>query len=175
MSLPIDPGTYEIDTFHSQLGFSVTHLGLSIVRGTFDRYQGALVVGDSLAATSVTIEADMTSVASGHPAREEYLQGPDFFDSVNHPSMSFRSTEITDAGDAYRMTGDLTVRGVTKPITFDVVYNGSAVFPMDGSTHFGFGGAGTLRRSEYGMTFGVPMVTDEVDIRLDVQFVRPAD
>ena len=154
MALPIPVGVYDIDTLHSQLSFAVTHLGLSLVRGTFDEYRGALTVGESLDQTSVSVEAEMASVASGHPAREEYLQGPDFFDSANHPTMSFRSTETGESSTGYEMIGDLTIRGVTRPTTFAVAYNGAAPFPVDGSTHYGFGGRSTIARSDFGMGFG---------------------
>ena len=175
MSLPVPAGRYEIDTFHSQLGFSVTHLGISVVRGTFDSYRGSLNVGEALADTGVEIEADMSSVASGHPAREEYLQGEDFFDSANHPTMSFRSTSVTETADGYAVNGDLTIRGVTQPVSLAASYNGSAPFPMDGSTHYGFSATGTISRSAFGMDYGVPMVTDEVDLHLEAQFVHPAE
>jgi polyisoprenoid-binding protein YceI len=169
----VPPGVYDIDTFHSQLGFAVTHLGLSLVRGTFDRYSGSLRVGESLATTSVAIEADLTSVASGHPAREDFLQGEDYFDSANHPMMSFASTSVSAAGDGYEMLGALTIRGVTQPVTFLATYNGSALFPMDGSTHHGFSARGAIKRSDFGMSSGIPMVSDEVDVSLEVQFVDP--
>lgn len=175
MTLPISPGTYEIDTLHSQLGFSVTHLGLSLVRGTFDSYRGSLSVGQSLDTTTVEVEADMKSVASGHPMREEYLQGEDFFHSAEHPTMTFRSTGLSELADAYELGGDMTIRGVTRPVTFAVTYNGSAIFPLDGSTHYGFSAEGTILRSDFGLSTAIPIVTDEVDIQLEVQFVEPAE
>lgn len=174
MSLPIPAGTYGIDTMHSQLGFGVTHLNISIVRGTFDSYDGSLTVGDSLADTSLSIEADMTSVASGHPGRDQTIQNPDFFDSENHPKMTFASTAITENGDGYTLTGDLTIKGVTQSVDLAVTYNGSNVFPLDGSTHYGFSATGQISRSAFGVSYGVPMVTDEVDLNLEAQFIQPA-
>ena len=168
MSLPIPAGTYAIDAMHSQLGFAVTHLNISIVRGTFDSYGGSLTVGESLADTSLSIEADMTSVASGHPGRDETIQNPDFFDSANHPKMTFASTSISENGDRYTLTGDLTIKGVTQSVDLDVTYNGSNVFPLDGSTRYGFSATGQISRSAFGVSYGVPMVTDEVDLNLDV-------
>ena len=174
MSLPMAPGTYGIDTMHSQLGFSVEHLGISIVRGTFDRYRGSLTVGETLADTSVTLDAEMTSMNSGNAMRDGHMHGADFFDVANHPTMTFRSTSIVDAGDNYEMTGDLTIRATTQPVTFSVTYNGSAVFPMDQSTHHGFAAVGSISRSEYGMSYGVPLVSDEVALSLELQFIQPA-
>ncbi len=174
MSLPIPAATYGIDTAHSQLGFSITHLGISIVRGTFDTFDGSLTVGESLADTAVAIEADMASMNSGNPMRDGHMHGDDFFDVANHPTMSFRSTSIEESASGYAMTGDLTIKGVTQSVTLAADYNGSGVFPMDQSTHFGFAARGTISRSAFGISYGVPMVSDDVKLTLDVQFVQPA-
>lgn len=174
MSLPIAPGTYGIDAMHSQLGFSITHLGISIVRGTFDKFDGSLTVGASLADTAVSIDAEMASVNSGNQMRDGHMHGDDFFDVANHPTMSFRSTSIEESGSGYAMTGDLTIKGVTQAVTLATDYNGSGVFPMDQSTHFGFAASGKISRSAFGISYGVPMVSDDVKLSLDVQFVQPA-
>ncbi len=174
MSLPIPTGSYGIDTTHSQLGFSITHLGISIIRGTFDKYDGSLTVGGSLADTTVSIDAEMASINSGNSMRDGHMHGEDFFDVANHPTMSFRSTAIEESDSGYAMTGDLTIRGITQSITLAAEYNGSGVFPMDQSTHFGFAARGTISRSAFGVSYGVPMVSDDVKLILDVQFVQPA-
>jgi polyisoprenoid-binding protein YceI len=173
MALPIAPGTYGIDTNHSQLGFAVRHLGISIIRGTFDRYGGSLDVGDDLSTTVVAIEAEMASINSGNRDRDEHMHGADWFDVANHPQMTFRSSSIVEAGDGYTMTGELTIRDITETVTFDAAYNGSETFPMDQSTHFGFGATGTIRRSAFGISYGLGMLGDDVKLNLDVQFVRP--
>jgi polyisoprenoid-binding protein YceI len=173
MALPIAPGNYGIDTAHSQLGFSVRHLGISIIRGTFDRYSGALYVGDSLASTVVAIEAEMASINSGNRDRDEHMHGADWFDVANHPQMIFRSTSIVEAPGGYTMTGDLTIRNITQPVTFNAVYNGSETFPMDQSTHFGFESSGSISRSAFGVSYGVPLLSDQVKLTLDAQFIRP--
>lgn len=174
MTLPIAPGTYGIDTAHSQLGFAVTHLGISIVRGTFDSYSGALTVGSDLGGTAVEVDAEMASVNTGHPGRDEHLAGEGFFDAANHPIMTFRSTGISESAKGFALSGDLTIRAITQPITLAVSFNGEAVFPMDGSTHFGFSANGRISRSAFGISYGVPMATDEVDLSLEAQFIRPA-
>jgi polyisoprenoid-binding protein YceI len=86
VNLPIPSGTYGIDTMHTQLGFAVTHLGISVIRGTFDRFSGWLAVGDSLADTSLTIEAEMASMNSGNELRDGHMHGPDFFDVASRPT-----------------------------------------------------------------------------------------
>ena len=173
MALPIAPGSYGIDTIHSQLGFAVTHLGISIVRGTFDRYSGALYVGDDLDTTVVSVEAEMGSINSGDRGRDEHMVGPDFLDAAVHPQMNFRSTSIVEAGNDYTMTGDLTIKGITQSVTFDVTFNGSNTFPVDDSTHFGFAATGLISRTSYGISQFVPLVSDEVKLSLDVQFILP--
>lgn len=173
MALPIPAGSYGIDKMHTQLGFAVTHLGISVVGGTFDTFDGTLTVGDSLASSALSLSADMGSVNTGQPMRDGHLKGADFFDVENHPTLSFTSTSIEQAGDRYRLTGDLTIKGSTQQVTLDASYNGSGTFPVDGSTHYGFSASGTLSRSAFGVSYGVPMVTDDVKLTLEAQFVQP--
>jgi len=174
VNLPIPSGTYGIDPMHTQLGFAVTHLGISVIRGTFDRFTGSLAIGDSLADTSLVIEAEMASMNSGNEMRDGHMHGPDFFDVASHPQMRFESTSITAAGEGYALTGQLTIRGVTQEVTLDTTYNGSAVFPVDQSTHYGFSAGTTISRSAFGVSYAVPMVSDEVNLHLEAQFVQPA-
>lgn len=174
MTLPIPSGTYGIDTMHSQLGFSVTHLGISIVRGTFDRYRGSITVGESLGATSVTIVAEMASMNSGNALRDEHMHGADFFDTAKHPQMVFESTSITESGSGYALQGNLSIKGITQSVTLDTTFNGSQVFPMDQSTHYGFSAGATISRSAFDISYGVPMVSDDVKLQLEVQFIQPS-
>lgn len=174
LTLPILAGSYGIDTMHTQLGFSVKHLGISTVHGTFDAFTGSLVVGASLADTTVSLDADMTSVNSGNDMRDKHLHGADFFDTEDHPQLTFRSTSIVEHGDGYALNGELTIKGVAQPVTLTASFNGSSVFPMDKSTHFGFSASGQISRSAFGVSYGIPMVSDEVTLRLDAQFVSPA-
>src|SRR6185503_113536 len=110
---------------------------------------------------------------TGDRDRDAHLHGPDFFDTADHPQMNFRSTSIVESGSGYTMTGDLTIKGITQPVNFDVTFNGSNVFPMDQSTHFGFTASGLISRSSFGVSYGVPLVSDEVELSLDAQFVLP--
>ena len=174
MGLPIEGGTYPIDTAHSQLGFSLNHLGISAIHGTFDEYSGELKVGGNLDDTSVTIDAEMASINSGNRLRDENVHAAEYLDVVNHPRMSFRSTSIAESDSGYALTGDLTIRNVTVPMTFDVTYNGEAIFPIDGSTHYGFTGRATISRSAFGVSHAPDVISDEIDLTLDVRFVRAA-
>jgi polyisoprenoid-binding protein YceI len=98
---------------------------------------------------------------------------PEYLDVANHPSMAFHSTSITEGDSGYALTGDLTIKDVTIPTTFDVTYNGEAIFPVDGSTHFGFTGRATISRSAFGVSYAPEVISDEIDLFLDVRFVRP--
>ena len=93
---------------------------------------------------------------------------------ANHPRLDFRSTSISEAGSGYQLTGDLTIKGITQSVTLDATYNGSGVFPVDKSTHYGFSATGTISRSAFGVSYGVPMVSDDVNLVLGAQFVSPA-
>ena len=174
MGLPIGVGTYPIDAAHSQLSFSIIHIGISAIRGTFDEYSGELRVGDDLDDTSVTIEAEMASINSGNQLRDENVHVAEYLDVANHPRMTFRSTSIAESDTGYALTGDLTIKDVTVPMTFGVTYNGEAIFPIDGSTHFGFTGRATISRSAFGVSHAPDIISDEVDLTIDVRFVRPA-
>ena len=174
MSLPIPAGTYGIDPMHTQIGFAVKHLGISTVRGTFDQFTGSLTVGTDLASTNVAVDATIGSVNTGNGGRDGHLQGAEFFDAENHPTMTFRSAGIDQSGDDYVLNGELTLRGVTKPVALAVTFNGTGVFPMDKSTRYGFEAVGEISRSDFGVSYGIPMVSDKVKLALDVQFVQPA-
>jgi polyisoprenoid-binding protein YceI len=116
----------------------------------------------------------MASVNSGNTIRDQHVHGDEFFAVAGYQQMTFRSTSITDADSGYEMAGDLTIKGVTQPVVLQVAYNGSNVFPMDQSTRYGFAATGTISRSAFGVSAGETMVSDDVNLRLDVQFVSPA-
>ena len=173
MVLPIAPGSYAIYPIHSQIGFAVTHLGISTIRGTFDRFGGELHVGDDLASTMVAIDGEVASINTGSRDRDVSVLVPDFFDATAHPDMRFRSSSIVEQGSGYKMTSDLTIKGITRPVTLDVTFNGSSPFPVDDSTHFGFAASGTVSRSSFGVSALIPLVSDEVTLTIDAQFVLP--
>ncbi|HEY7628761.1 MAG TPA: YceI family protein [Ilumatobacteraceae bacterium] len=172
MALPIDAGVYPIDKVHSQLRFTVEHLDIAFIHGLFERFDGELVVGEELDDTSAWIDVETASINSASPFRDDALRGADWLDVDNHPLMTFRSTTATAADDGYALTGDLSIKGTTLPVTFDITYNGSAPFVFDGSTHFGFVGRAVIDRSAYGMTALMDMVGHDIELRLDLQFVR---
>jgi polyisoprenoid-binding protein YceI len=176
-SLPLTAGHWALDKNHSGVFFVVRHLGLSNVRGRFDSFDATLDVGSSLDQVAVTAEVELASVDTNNVDRDAHLRSTDFFDTDRHAVMTFRSTSVTGAGESYELAGDLTIAGITKPVTFDVEFNGTEVFPGDQSTHAGFSGTGQIRRSDFGIDFGIIagaeklMLGDKVKIELDLQFV----
>jgi polyisoprenoid-binding protein YceI len=177
--LLLPPGRWALDKNHSGVFFVVRHLGLSNVRGRFDAFEATLDVGSSLDAVVVTADVDLSSVDTNNADRDAHLRGTDFFGTDEHPLMTFRSTAVRGAGENYELTGDLTIAGVTKPVTFDVEFNGTEVFPADQSTHAGFTATGQIRRSDFGIDFGIIpgaeklMLGDKIKVELDLQFVAP--
>lgn len=178
-ALVLAPGVWNADQAHTSVGFTVRHLGLSKVRGRFPDVTAQLVVGDVLESSSVSAEIAMGSVTTGNPDRDAHLASSEFFDAATNPTMTFRSTSIVEDGDAYVLTGDLTIGAVSKPVVLDVEFFGTSVFPLDASTRAGFSATGSISRKEFGITFDVPlggdrmMIGDTVTLELDVQVIAP--
>jgi polyisoprenoid-binding protein YceI len=179
ITLPLAPGAWTLDKNHSGVFFVVRHLGLSNVRGRFDGFDATLEVGSDLDTVAVTADVDLTTVDTNNADRDAHLRGTDFFDIEKQPTMTFRSTSIVGSGENYELAGDLTIAGITKPVTLDVEFNGTEVFPADQSTHAGFSATGQIKRSDFGIDFGIIagaeklMLGDKIKIELDLQFVAP--
>jgi polyisoprenoid-binding protein YceI len=180
--LPLGAGTWSLDARHSSVLFKVRHLGLSNVRGRFNRFDATLRVGETLADTRVDGTVEMSSVDTNEPARDGHLLGTDFFAADRHPLMTFRSTGIRAAGDSgYVLDGDLTLNGVTRPVSLAVDFFGVETLPTDGSTRAGFSATTTLDRDDFGVDFNVPLGIDrfaigkKVAVELELQFVAPED
>ncbi|WP_077214385.1 YceI family protein [Bacillus dakarensis] len=167
---------WAVDTVHSSVDFSVKHMMIANVKGTFKNFDAA-IEADPTDLTSAVIEfsIETASVDTRNEDRDNHLRSADFFDAENYPKMTFKSTSIakTDDGE-YDVTGDFTIRDVTKPQTFKVTYEGSGKDPW-GNEKVGFGVEGVINRSEYGLTWnaaletGGVLVGDKVKISLDVQ------
>lgn len=174
------PGRWVADPMHSSVGFSIRHLGLARVRGNFDRVAATLDVGPTIAETRITATVDMASVNTGQPDRDAHLRATDFFNVERNPEMRFVSTGIAGGGADWEMSGDLTLNGVTRPLTLNVEFHGVQGHPMDKKLRAGFTATGALRRSAFGIEFGLlPLggdklaLGDEVKIEIDVQLVEP--
>lgn len=174
MSMPLSPaGTWTLDPAHTQVAFSIRHLGISTIRGQFTETAGTATIGGDLASSSIAVTAQATSIHTANAYRDQHLQAPDFFDAANHPELAFRSTALTASGDGYTLAGELTIKGVTKPVVFDLAFHGTGEFPIDQSTRAGFSASGRINRSDFGVSFGIPMASDEVGLQIDAQLVAP--
>ncbi|WP_026550018.1 YceI family protein [Arthrobacter sp. Br18] len=181
MSIPsgLTTGTWAFDPSHSEIGFSVRHAGISKVRGSFKDTDASLQVGSTLEESTVTANIKTASFSSGDDNRDGHVRGADFFDVEQFPEMTFVSTSVTGAGETYEIRGDLTIRGITKPVVLDTEFNGVAVDPF-GAIRAGISGSTSISRKEFGLTWnaaleaGGVLVGDKVTITVDAAFVAPA-
>ncbi|MFE1773926.1 YceI family protein [Streptomyces sp. NPDC059008] len=172
-------GDYTIDPAHSSIGFTVRHAMVTNVRGAFGEYEGALRLdGADPARSTASLDVKIASIDTGIADRDGHLRSADFFDAETFPLMTFRSTAAERvAGDRYRITGDLTLRDVTKPLTIDLEFNGSAT-DVYGAERVGFEGSTEILRSEWGLTWnaaletGGVMVSDKVKLTFDISAVK---
>jgi polyisoprenoid-binding protein YceI len=174
-------GTWAIDPVHSEVSFTVKHMMVSKVRGRFDTFEGTIVTGPDPLSSSVTASVDLSSVNTGQEQRDAHIRSADFFEVEKHPFMTFASTSVSPDGDRFLLVGDLTLKGVTKPVTFKLDVNG---FGPDayGGTRVGFSATTEISRGEFGVNFqgpipGVPggvAVSDKVTINLEVEGVLQA-
>lgn len=170
-------GTWNIDPSHTNIGAVARHLGFSKVRGSFKGFEGSIVVGDSLADSSVSLTIDAASIDTGVADRDSHLRSGDFLDVENHPTVEFVSTEVREAGAGYEVLGDLTMRGVTQPITLDMEFLGLMADPW-GNEKAIFTATTGLERERWGLTWnaalesGGLLVSKTFKIELEVQAAR---
>lgn len=172
------PANWSLDASHSQVGFAVKHLVISNVRGEFTKYEGKLVLDDADATrSSVEATIDASSIDTRVADRDTHLKSPDFLDAAKYPSITFRSSRVEKAGkDRLRVTGDLTLHGVTKPVVLEVTTT-PEVKGMYGETRRGFSATTKIDRKAFGLTWNKlveagPAVGDEVTIALDLEVVK---
>jgi polyisoprenoid-binding protein YceI len=171
---------WQIDPAHSAAHFSVRHLMISNVRGEFSKLGGKVILDpDDLSRSSVEVSLDTTSVNTREPQRDEHLRSADFFDVANYPAMTFQSRRIEEAGsEHYKLTGDLTIRGVTKEVTFDV--EGPTPPQKDpwGNVRAGVTATAKINRKDFGLIYnaliegGGVMVGDEVKITIEAELIE---
>jgi polyisoprenoid-binding protein YceI len=177
MSTPtITPGTYNIDASHSRVGFVVRHLMISKVRGNFGKFDGTIVIAPELSQSSVTANVDMASVNTGDEGRDGHLRNSDFFDTDVHPTMTFASTGLLVNGTEGVLNGNLTLRGITKQVQFEVEFEGAATDPW-GNKKIGFTAKTEINRKDFGVEWNAVLeaggvaVSEKVTIELDIQAV----
>ncbi len=171
-TLGVQAGTWNIDPSHSEIGFTARHL-MSKVRGVFEKFEGQVVTGEQPSATATV---DLNSINTRDANRDAHLRSSDFFDVEKSGPMTFSSTQVEQGGKGLLVAGDLTIKGVTKPVTLDVEYLGTDTDPW-GGTRVGFEGTTAISRKEWGVDFNVPMdggrllVGDKIDVTVSVQAV----
>ena len=174
-------GTWAIDPVHSEVGFSARHFGVSKVKGRFDKFEGTFVTGEDPLASSVTATIDASSINTNQEQRDAHIRSADFFHVEEHPTFTFTSTGIKDEGGEYLLEGDLTIRGVTKPVALTLEVHGFGPDPY-GGTRAGFTASGEINRSDFGVSFngpipGVPggvIVSEKIGITLEIEGVLQA-
>ena len=171
----IPAGTWAVDPSHTEVGFVARHLMVSKVRGYFKDVSGTVEVAEDITKSVVNVTAQIASVETGSADRDAHLKSADFFDAEQFPVMTFTSTSF----DGETLTGDLTIKDVTKPVTFDVDFGGVGQDPW-GNTKAGFEATTTVNRKDWGLTWnaavegGGVLVSDKITINIDVQLAKQA-
>lgn len=175
------PGIYDIDSKHTSVEFVARHLMITKVRGRFDDVEGTITVADIPEESSVEVTIGAGSVSTGEDQRDAHLSGGDFFDVDTHPQWTFKSTAVKQAGDQWKVEGDLTISGVSKSVVLDVDFDGANITPW-GTAALGFSASTEIDREQWGLTYnqvletGGVMVGKKVRIELNVEAVaRPQD
>jgi polyisoprenoid-binding protein YceI len=166
--------TWKSDKAHSKLAFSVTHMGISDVSGLFKTFDVTITTSKPDFSDAVfELNTDVTSISTESEMRDNHLKSADFFDAANFPKLTFKSTSIVKVGDSkYKLTGDLTLHGVTKSVTLDLWYRGTITNPMSKAPTAGFQLTGTIKRTDFniGSKFPSAMLSDDVAIKADGEF-----
>ena len=175
----VTTGTWKLDATHTEIGFTVRHL-MSKVRGKFDTFEGTVVSADDVTASTVEVSVDLSSINTGTADRDAHLRSGDFFEVDAYPSMTFKSTGIKqESDDEFVLSGDLTIKGVTKPIELEVEFLGEGSDPW-GGTRVGIEAKGEISRKEFGIDFNIPleggkvMVGDKISIHINAEAVLQA-
>jgi polyisoprenoid-binding protein YceI len=172
-------GTWDLDPVHSHIGFVARHMMVSKVRGRFTSYQAQIITADNPLGSSATATIDLSSVDTGNETRDEDLRSSNFFDAATHPQMTYHSTGIREDGDEFILDGELTIRGVTRPVALKFEINGFGPDPY-GGTRAGFSARGEINRADFGITFNAPipggvMVSEKIQIEIEAEAVLRAE
>jgi polyisoprenoid-binding protein YceI len=171
-------GTWAIDPVHSEVSFVVRHMMVSKVRGRFDKFEGTIVTAENPLESTVTATVDLSSISTGQEQRDAHVRSADFFEVESHPAMTFASTGLRADGEDFLLDGDLTIKSVSKPVTFKLEISG---FGPDayGGTRCGFSATTDINRMDYGVSFNGPIpgvpggvaVSEKVNIHLEIEGV----
>jgi polyisoprenoid-binding protein YceI len=171
------PGTWKIDPSHTTAGFVARHLMVTKVRGRFASLQGAIEITEDPTQSTVEITIDTPSVDTRDEKRDEHLRSPDFFDVEKFPYITFKSSKVEQHGGDWKVSGDLTIKDVTRPVVLDVEYEGTVTDPWGGE-RIGFTASTEVDREDWGLTWNVPLeaggvlVSRKVKLELEVEAVK---
>lgn len=176
--LPI-AGQWALDPAHAEVAFIGRHFGLTKIRGRFNRVSGTVRIAETPDESTVSVDIHMASVSSGDQTRDDHLRSADFFDIENHPTATFRSTVVQVTGATGTIRGDLTIKGVTRPVTLDVSFEGAATDPWGGKRAV-FSAIGSINREDWGLTWnmileaGGLLVSKEIRLEIDIELILQA-
>ena len=176
-TVQIPTGTWSIDPTHTRVGFVARHMMVTKVRGSFADFTADVTIADDPFESSLSAEVQMASIDTGNGDRDGHLRTNDFFDVDTYPTMSLRSTGFESDGSEFKMHADLTIKGVTRPVVFDLEFDGVGQDPW-GGTRAGFSASTTINRTDFGVEFNAPLETggvlvgEKVQVELDVQLVK---
>jgi polyisoprenoid-binding protein YceI len=171
--------TWKIDPAHSEADFAIKHMAISTVHGNFRGVSGSVHFDpNDITAASVEADIDVKTVNTGVDARDGHLRGPDFFDTEKYPTMTFKSSSVKKTADGYDVYGDLTMHGVTRPVTLKLEAPGKPQMDPKGAAHCGFTATATINRKDFGLLYaqkttgGDAMLGDDIKIELNIEAVR---
>lgn len=174
-------GNYVLDPAHTEIGFVARHAMVTKVRGSFKEFEGTASTDANLANAAISLSAQVASISTGSADRDAHLRSADFFDVENYPTITFTSTEVTSPdSDVLRVTGDLTIKDVTKPVTIDFDFEGAAVDPF-GNQRVGLSGVVKVNRKDFGLTWnaaletGGVLVSEEITLSFEVSAIKSDD
>lgn len=173
----LTPGVWNVDPAHSGLNFTVKHLMVSKVRGRFQSFSGTIIIDEDPVKSSVNATAQVSSIDTNDNARDEHLRTGDFFDAEKFPTIELRSTKVEKKGGDYVLHGDLTIKDVTKSVTFDLEFEGVGKDPW-GNVKAGFSATTEINRKDFGLEYnavletGGVLIGEKVKIELDIQAVK---
>ncbi|MGC4251146.1 MAG: YceI family protein [Sphingobium sp.] len=166
-------GNYVIDPSHTQIVFAYDHMGFSNNLGIIAQPTGTLTLDPkNPSAAKVSVEIPVANLKTGITDLDTHLMKPEFFDSAKFPKATFVSTGVKVDGDDAEIAGNLTIKGITKPVTLDADFYGAGMHPMTKKENIGFTATATVKRSDFGMSYGVPMVGDAIELRIVAAFEK---
>ena len=163
---------YQIDPAHTFPHFAINHLGFSTMHGRFNKTEGMLSLDQEKGLGSVEVTIDAASIDTGHQKRDDHLRSPDFLNVVEFPEITFKSTQVTFNGDQATVVGDLTIMGVSKPVTLQVAKISCGVHPMNKKDTCGFDATAQIKRSDFGVNYGIPNIGDEMNLTFEVEAAK---